>query len=95
MLYAFIVDVNGYIVNSTLISDIKNKNDYEIITPVPNNLFKPRWNGNEWIEGESDEESLLREEERIANSLIPSQFELTDAELEIKILTILMEMEMF
>lgn len=59
----------------------------------PNNLIKEKWNGIEWIEGETEEEKAEREAKQLLESLKPSPEEIADAELEIKIATMLTELE--
>ena len=64
-----------------------------IIAENPHNFRKAKWTGTEWIEGESQEEKDERESQQLIESLKPSQDELSDAELEIKIITLLSELE--
>lgn len=54
---------------------------------------KIKWNGTQWIEGETEEEKIEREAQQLLESLKPSSDEITNAELEIKIVTILTELE--
>ena len=91
------LDDNGFL--EYFLDEFGNQvsNDLEkIITidlPQPCFMIKPMWNGTEWVEGETHEEK----EERIAlekiNALQPSPAEIEDSELEIKVITILREME--
>lgn len=55
-------------------------------------LFKPKWNGDNWIEGETKEEKAEREAQQLLESIKPSPTEIADAELEIKLITILTEL---
>lgn len=64
-----------------------------ITIDFPNNLYKPKWTGKEWIEGELEEEKAEREEQQLLESLKPSPSEIADAELEIKVITMLTELE--
>lgn len=64
-----------------------------ITVDFPSNLFKPKWNGIEWVEGETEEEKAEREAQQLLESLKPSPTEIADAELEIKLITILTELE--
>ncbi|WGF39876.1 MULTISPECIES: hypothetical protein [Lysinibacillus] len=64
-----------------------------IIVDIPSGLFKYKWNGAEWIEGETEEEKTEREALQLLESLKPTLEELANAELEIKMLTILTELE--
>ncbi|MEQ6049478.1 hypothetical protein U2I53_10570 [Lysinibacillus capsici] len=59
----------------------------------PHGLFKAKWTGVEWIEGETEEEKAEREAQRLLESLKPSPSEISNAELEIKIVTMLTELE--
>ena len=68
----------------------------ELVTePLPQPLFffKPRWNGSEWEEGESEEAQSERASEDVLKALQPSPAELADAQLEIKILNLLTDLE--
>lgn len=58
----------------------------------PSGLWKKKWNGDQWIEGESEEEKAEREAQQLLESLKPSSSEIADAELEIKLITILTEL---
>lgn len=64
-----------------------------ITVDIPSGLFKHRWNGAEWVEGETAEERAERESQQLLESLKPSPEEIADAELEIKIVTMLTELE--
>lgn len=59
---------------------------------IPVGLWKKRWTGTEWIEGETVEERSEREEQQLLESLKPSLDEIANAELEIKMLTMLTEL---
>lgn len=48
----------------------------------------PRWNGTEWTEGLTQEEI---DAEKLLSNLIPTAEQIKNAELEIKILTLLQE----
>lgn len=85
-IYVAEVDENGKILD-------EDKVDFISIDP-PHGLFKPKWNGTEWIEGESDQEKAEREALERLNDLQPSPEELDEAKTEIKILTLLSELEM-
>lgn len=61
--------------------------------PQPLHYYKPKWDGAKWIEGETEEEKAAREAEEQLVSLMPSAEEITNAELEIKMLTLLTELE--
>lgn len=63
-----------------------------ITVDYPSGLWKKRWTGTEWIEGETVEERSEREEQQLLESLKPSLDEIANAELEIKMLTMLTEL---
>lgn len=94
-MHAYEIDDKGLIINNYY-----DNGDIEIpdgcITvqlPQPMPFHKPKWNGSEWVEGETEEEKAEREEKQLLESLKPSQKEIADAEIEIKILTMLTELE--
>ena len=71
---------------------------YFVDVPLPSDehgyqlpFYRPRWTGSEWVEekkqAEFDEEALLE-------SLNPTHHQIVDAQLEIKILNTLMEVEL-
>ena len=55
-------------------------------------FYKPKWTGSEWVEGESDDERVERGAEQLLGSLLPSLSEIADAELEIKVISLLTEL---
>ena len=61
--------------------------------PQPLPFYRPKWNGSKWIEGATKEELEKHKEQQLLDDLIPSVEEIKDADLEIKILTMLLEME--
>ncbi|WP_313894299.1 hypothetical protein [Psychrobacillus sp.] len=67
-----------------------------IDVPLPFNesgqlpFFRPRWTGTAWVE---DKTQVEFEEDDFLKSLIPSKEELADADIEIKTILLLMEME--
>ncbi|MFF5816347.1 hypothetical protein [Lysinibacillus capsici] len=63
-----------------------------ITVDYPSGLWKRKWTGSEWIEGESEEEKAEREAQQLLESIKPSPTEIADAELEIKLITILTEL---
>ncbi|WP_312145600.1 hypothetical protein [Lysinibacillus capsici] len=78
------VDENGIILD-------ESKQDYISVDPL-DILFSPQWNGTEWVEGETVEERAERESQQLLESLKPSHEEIANAELEIKMLTMLTEL---
>lgn len=90
-----IIDENGYIVDSILVTCEKEGVEGNVVTvPQPDDIsfYKRRWDGVQWVEGETAEEKAEREAQQMLESLKPSQNEIEDAELEIKMITMLTEM---
>lgn len=94
-MHVYEIDDKGFIINNYY-----DNGDVEIpdgcITvqlPQPMPFHKPKWNGTEWVEGETEEEKAEREEKQLIESLKPSPQEIANAEIEIKILTMLAELE--
>ncbi|WP_281216207.1 hypothetical protein [Lysinibacillus capsici] len=93
-MHVYEIDDKGFIINNYY-----DNGDVEIpdgcITvqlPQPMPFHKPKWNGTEWVEGETEEEKGEREANQLLESLRPSPSEIADAELEIKMLTMLTEL---
>lgn len=92
---AFEIDENGYIkerytahvdTNWNILDEDKK---HLIVTPIPGGLFKKKWNGQEWIEGATQEE--IDEMTKIEPSP-PTQEEITErrlADLELMLAEIL------
>lgn len=92
--FAFVVDGNGFVIDTAIITKEQEK-EQEYVTvsfPIEPLLSKPRWDGTQWIEGETEEEKSDREDRQLLESLRPSPTEIADAELEIKMITMLAEM---
>ena len=90
--YAYIVDKDGFVVTAKVF-DVDDEVDETVVkTFIPQGLFKAKWNGDSWIEGETAEEKADREAQQALDSLTPTPEEISDAELEIKVITLLMEM---
>lgn len=47
------INENGYFVEDVITEDIDNS---LIEVPVPEGFYKPKWTGNEWVEGATVEE---------------------------------------
>jgi len=96
--HVYKIDGFGYLQEVYLAEVDENENIIDedkqmfIATDFPNNIFKPKWDGEKWIEGETEEEKSERELKQLLESLKPSPEELANAELEIKVLTMLTEM---
>ena len=89
---AYTVDTKGFIVDVILVDTSEEVPEMAILDKIENYYHKPRWNGSEWVEGESAEEKSNREAQQLLESLKPSPQELADAEIEIKMITMLTEM---
>lgn len=50
---AYRIDVDGFLFETVLINDDNNESD--IIREQYPNLYKPKWNGEKWIEGATQE----------------------------------------
>lgn len=61
--------------------------------PQPLPFYRPKWDGTKWIEGATKVELEKHKEQQLLEDLKPSVKEIMDADLEIKILTMLLEME--
>lgn len=77
---------NGHILDA-------DKQNYISIDP-PHGYYKAKWIGTEWVEGETAEEKAEREMIDKIQDLQPSQTELEDAKMEIKVLTLLLVLEL-
>ncbi|MFA1738426.1 hypothetical protein [Lysinibacillus fusiformis] len=93
-MFAYAIDSKGFIVESYLIDGDVTVPLTAITKQLPQPLpfVKPNWNGEEWVEGETEEEKTERESKQLLESLKPSPKEIADAELEIKILITLKEL---
>ncbi|GEM_PF-1134782 len=95
----YLVSSEGYIIEpvTVVLKDFNEDDAPEnlIMTspPIDGSLWTPMWNGAEWVEGETGEERAERESQQLLESLKPSPQEVVDAELEIKLLTMLTELE--
>ncbi|MGA3600346.1 hypothetical protein [Lysinibacillus agricola] len=96
-MYAYKVDDKGYIVNNYVVDGDVIVPDGCITVQLPQPLlfYRPKWNGNEWVEGETEEAKSERESRQLLESLKPSPPEIADAELEIKMVTILTELGLY
>lgn len=94
-MYAYEINKQGYIINNYLIGgDVPIPES--CITeqlPQPLTFYHPKWDGAKWIEGETEEEKAAREAGEQLVSLMPSAEEITNAELEIKMLILLTDLE--
>lgn len=97
--YCTHIDKQGYIIGGYLFTD-KEIADFDGILLIgiepPSGVgipIKAKWDGQKWIEGATQSEIDDLATEQLLVSLHPSQQELTDADLEIKMITLLMEME--
>ena len=71
--YKTIIDSDGYIVDKSVIFIDNNpqyfilKDNQEAVTFCDKSLVKPKWNGEDWIEGATKEEEKIYKEERQYN----------------------------
>lgn len=94
------IDKNGFIIEIHALEinedgtpvDWSGENRLIDVQPAQG-LYKLKWNGTEWVEGETEEERAEREALEKLIDLIPSAEEIADSEIEIKVLTLLIEME--
>lgn len=92
------IDINGHIVEIYVADFDEHGNPVEelakdiIVEDPPHGLYRAKWNGTKWVEGETQEEKDERESQLLLESLKPTPSEIADAELEIKILTTLTEL---
>lgn len=92
---AYIIDDNGFVIDSYVVSSATEYVDGNIIVVRPSidvSFYKRKWDGNKWVEGETEEEKAEREAKQLLESLKPSPVEIADAELEIKFITMLTEL---
>jgi len=92
---AYIVDNDGYIIESIVIKSEKEEVNGDIVSiSQPNNIsfYRRRWNGVEWVEGETEEDRNKREYNEYLASLIPSNSEIEEARIEIKSIKLLQDM---
>ena len=99
--HAYEIDYNGYYVDLHLVEvDDKgvavnpDERNYILVDPPqPNNFLRMKWDGRMWVEGATQQELSDREFRISLNTLAPTPEQVTESELEIKILTILIDME--
>jgi hypothetical protein len=93
-MYAYKINDNGYIINNYVVGGdtIVPEDCITVQLPQPMTFQRTKWNGNEWVEGETEEEKTERENQQLLNSLKPSIDEVKHAILEIEIITIVTEM---
>jgi len=92
---AYIIDDNGFVIDSYVVSSAEEYVDGNVIVvrpPIDVLFYKRKWDGSKWVEGETAEERAEREAQQLLESLKPSPEEIANAELEIKMLTMLTEL---
>ena len=92
---AYIIDNDGYIIDSIVIKSEKeevNGNIVSISQPDNISFYRRRWNGFEWVEGETEEDRNKREYREYLASLTPSNSEIEEARIEIKSIKLLQDM---
>lgn len=93
-MHVYEIDDKGFIINNYYDNGDVEIPDGCITVQLPQPLLfhKPKWDGFEWVEGETEEEKIEREANQLLESLRPSPSEIADAELEIKMITMLTEL---
>lgn len=93
-MHAYEIDDKGFIINNySANGDVEVPDGcITVQLPQPMPFHKPKWSGSEWVEGETEEEKIEREANQLLDSLRPSPSEIADAELEIKMITMLTEL---
>lgn len=94
-MYAYKIDENGFIIDNYLIdgdTPIPN-GSITVQLPQPLPFYRTRWNGEEWVEGETEEEKAEREALATLEALKPTLEQLEQADFEIKSITLLKELE--
>lgn len=93
-MYAYEVNKQGYIINNYLIGGDVPIPESCVTKQLPQPLvfYRPKWDGTKWVEGETAKEKTDRESRQLLESLKPTPIEISDAELEIKLLTMLKDL---
>lgn len=96
--HVYEVDENGFFVEMYLANvdeegNILDEDKQGFVTvDYPSGLWKRKWTGTEWVEGESQSEKEERETQQLLESLNPSEQELSKAERELETIDLLLEM---
>lgn len=87
-----IFDEEGFYIEDEIVHDWVRpiENQYIVNLDEEISFYKPKLVDGEIVEGKTEEEFL---EELLMSALIPSQKELEEADFEIKIITLLTELE--
>lgn len=64
MKQVFKVDENGYFVEPVLIEDDEELPSDCVEIPFPDGMYRPKWDGNQWLEGLTPEELDERQREK-------------------------------
>lgn len=93
------VDGNGFLLNIHVaeVQDgiILDPDKRDMVTvDYPSGFLKYKWDGHKWIEGATQWELDEWVAQKTIEEMKPSKEEVQDAELEIKMITILMELEL-
>ena len=88
---AYEIDVLGFIKNTHVID---SEEETKLITKRPvNGLYRAKWNGVDWVEGLLQEELDEIEYQQYLDSLKPRDEEIKNAQMELLILNLLIDME--
>lgn len=85
-------DENGIFVEPVILSE-NEELPPNMTFNRPDGFYKPKWTGTKWIEGLSQGELDEMEYQQYLNSLKPSDEEIKNAQLELVILNLLIDME--
>ena len=91
IIQAYEIDSYGYI-KEIYVIDSEKETELITINP-PDGLYKAKWNGYEWIEGLNQAELEEIEYQQYLDSLKPSSEAIKNAQLELVILNLLIDME--
>lgn len=89
----FEIDKNGFYLRDVIL-EINHKTgifeaDENLLQVRPIGFFKPKWDGEKWVEGKTEEEFL---EEGFLNAINPTPEEIAKAERELEVIELLLEM---
>lgn len=75
------IDANGYYVEPVLIDEDEETPPDCVETPFQDGMYKPQWDGTQWVEGLTQEEvEAIRQEQEKRNSLPSDSKRLKDLE---------------
>ena len=84
----YVIDEYGFFVKDEVLTK-ENEKEIKYVSIQPKGFYKPKWDGEKWVEGKTEEEFL---EEEFFNALNPTSEEITKAERELEVIELLLEM---